>query len=84
MARCKECEKEISWAETTFGKSIALDEVKDTKKVTETRHGWVMFASGGQIARVRTVVKGKEAWATPADLKLLRPLYVCHWDTCKS
>lgn len=77
MAYCNDCNQEITWAETQNGKNIAL-EVVDSKKVTSD--GSDRLWSNGY--RVHTVVKGKDALANPTDRKLLRPLYLCHFDTC--
>ena len=78
MAACRNCDRDVLWAETPSGKTIMLDEVRDLSKAVQQGE-WVMM--GG--LRTRVVVKGKERWATAEDLKLRRPLYVCHWDTCK-
>lgn len=77
-AGCKNCNKAVIWAETSNGKNILLEEVQ-SKHLRLDGSGRLML--GGY--RVRTVIKGQAVWATEADKKLLRPLYICHWDRCK-
>lgn len=79
MPSCKNCEKSIIWAETLNGKNMALDSIS-AKIEPEVRAG-SLFVGG---LRVYTVVKGKATLAIPNDMKLLRPLFTCHWDKCKS
>lgn len=79
MAQCRDCNQEITWAETKNGKNISLEAV-DSKKVTAD--GYDRLWSNGY--RVHTTVRGKSELANPSDLKLFRPLFLCHFETCSA